>query len=161
MTENAEKANQAVDHLLPRDVLITKSDVELRSDFKPLADSVRFYTSNQCDQYTHKVDPDGTNLYVFICTIGVAAANVDKNIEDDDFEFDIKLMATFEVVYQSDIELEKESLAAFCDKHVSYHVWPFWREFVFSSCRKAGINEPIPIPLLSIHKMPSTARKAS
>src|SRR5690554_1649367 len=61
----------------------------------------------------------------------------------------VEIQATFNAVYRSREKLSAESVKAFSQEHVGYHVWPYWREFVQSNCARLGIA-PIRIQLYRI-----------
>lgn len=64
----------------------------------------------------------------------------------------VEIKAVFNVNYVSKESLEKECIREFAKEHVGYHVWPYWREFVQSSCGRLGLHQPISIPPYRIGK---------
>jgi len=71
---------------------------------------------------------------------------VEKEKGDDPL---VEVQATFNAVYRSREQLSQDSVKEFSEQHVGYHVWPYWREFVQSSCTRLGVA-PIRIPLYRI-----------
>jgi hypothetical protein len=57
----------------------------------------------------------------------------------------VTILATFEAKYRSDTKLSEDETNAFSEQNVGYHVWPYWRELVQSSCNKMDLP-PIKVP---------------
>ncbi|MEI8627931.1 hypothetical protein [Vibrio sp. M60_M70] len=72
-----------------------------------------------------------------------------QEIENEDVIPYIEFKATFSADYKSAVQLTQDQLRAFAKQHVSYHVWPYWREFIQSSCARLNIH-PITIPPVRI-----------
>ncbi|HDM8216520.1 TPA: hypothetical protein P0E31_001213 [Vibrio campbellii] len=70
-------------------------------------------------------------------------------IEESDITPYIEMKATFVVDYKSQDNLTQEELKAFSKQHVAFHAWPYWREFIQSTCARLGIS-PIALPALRI-----------
>ena len=82
---------------------------------------------------------DNENLYVyrFVNTIGVRCIrDEDKDSDSEDIEPILEIQAQFTTDYLSECELDDEALKAFGDNHVYYHLWPYWREIVQSTCSR-------------------------
>lgn len=80
-------------------------------------------------------------------------AVADVHAEDIDSIEDVKILvefrAEFVAIYLSSMKLSKEETESFKEKNVGYHIWPYWREFVQSSCGKLAITT-IPVPFYSV-----------
>jgi len=61
----------------------------------------------------------------------------------------VEIQATFNAIYRSEEQLEDAALEEFAEEHVGYHIWPYWREYVQSTCMRLGIR-PIRVPLYRI-----------
>ncbi len=61
----------------------------------------------------------------------------------------VEIQAVFNAVYRTEKQLENAALEAFSEDHVGYHVWPYWREYVQSTCMRLGIK-PIQVPLYRV-----------
>lgn len=57
----------------------------------------------------------------------------------DDFDELGRIEAKFVAEYEITEELPKECLDAFALQNASYHVWPYWREYVTSSCARMNV----------------------
>lgn len=70
---------------------------------------------------------------------------------DDEVDFSEagRIDAKYVAEYTLLSELEQESLDEFALKNASYHVWPYWREFILSSCQR--MNAPrMMLPMLQM-----------
>lgn len=94
--------------------------------------------------------------YSFLYSVGVRLIYTDQADEsfDEGFEPLLQVMADFSARYISQEKLDKEALTAFSEENVGYHVWPYWREFVQSSCSRIGLWPAIEIPLYRVTKRP-------
>lgn len=93
------------------------------------------------------IEQNDNELYVYKFVYSVGVRLVDKSIDDTEDGFQKALIeADFEAHYISENELEEDCLQAFGEFNVGYHVWPYWREYVQSTCMRAGITL-ISIPL--------------
>ena len=81
-------------------------------------------------------------------------------VRDEDGSADIpeksihlEITATFAAHYllRTDVDVDQilSALEAFARCNVGYHVWPYWREYVQSTCSRLGIP-PIPVPLYRV-----------
>lgn len=59
--------------------------------------------------------------------------------EDDGFEELGRIEAKYVAEYELVEELSQECLDAFALVNASYHVWPYWREYVTSSCTRMNV----------------------
>jgi hypothetical protein len=65
----------------------------------------------------------------------------------------IDIQATFVAEYaiKSGAEISREALDAFSKANVGYHVWPYWREYVQSTCSRLSLPV-IAIPMYTVPK---------
>ncbi|CQJ02373.1 hypothetical protein [Yersinia frederiksenii] len=96
---------------------------------------------------------DGSNkrfYYIFTYAVGIRLVREDdRNNDKADSLFMIE--AEFDACYLSQKEVTKEQLNAFSQNNVGYHIWPYWRELVQSSCSKSGMAV-IRIPYYQLSK---------
>lgn len=82
--------------------------------------------------------------YHFYFAVGIRL--VDEEIEqNEDVAPIVEIKGTFSARYESPKQLTKEQREAFSEKNVGFNVWPYWREYVQSSCMRLNI-EPIEVP---------------
>lgn len=87
-------------------------------------------------------------FYTFHYEVGsrlVPLEHSDEESSEEDQEAIITIEARFEAIYRAKRELEKEELQAFAARNVGYNVWPYWREYLQSTCNRMGIT-PIKVP---------------
>lgn len=87
-------------------------------------------------------------FYTFHYEVGsrlVPLEHSDEESSEEDQEALITIEARFEAIYRAKRELEKEELQAFAARNVGYNVWPYWREYLQSTCNRMGIT-PIKVP---------------
>ena len=61
----------------------------------------------------------------------------------------LEIKSEFIAQYESACELTQDEINQFSEKHVYFHVWPYWREVIQSSCARLGIS-PLIIPPLRV-----------
>lgn len=68
-------------------------------------------------------------------------------MEDEDEALGFEELGRIEANYVAEYEilgdLSKECLDAFALKNASYHVWPYWREFIASSCSRMNVPKQV------------------
>ena len=83
--------------------------------------------------------------YSFYFSAGIRL--VDEELEQsEDITPLVEIKGTFCAKYESQEKLSKDHIDAFSEKNVGFNVWPYWREYVQSSCMRLNI-EPIEVPL--------------
>ncbi|HGM5834611.1 TPA: hypothetical protein ACKP36_003031 [Serratia marcescens] len=91
-------------------------------------------------------DDSAKLFYSFHYEVGSRLVNPeDHESGDEAIPSMLCIEATFEAIYQAKKELEKNELEAFSAKNVGYNVWPYWREYLQSTCSRVGVN-PIKVP---------------
>lgn len=68
-----------------------------------------------------------------------------KEIDLDDANPYLEFKATFIAIYRSTQELEQDEVRDFGERYVRFHVWPYWRELVQSSCARLQLP-PLVVP---------------
>ena len=75
--------------------------------------------------------------YHFFYTCGIRIVEQESA---DDIEALVEIRATFNAIYVAQEQAPKESIEAFAEENVGYHVWPYWRELVQSSCARLNVK---------------------
>lgn len=146
----------AVHNLHVKNIYLKKSEIITAEDLdrsKLSHESKICQYFNYCEKlnyFTAEPEDETDTLnhwYMFSYATGVRMLNADLP-EADVIQEDVltEITATFDVFYSSEIELPKEATDEFARRNVQYHVWPFWREFVQSTCGRLGVFPPIEIP---------------
>ena len=66
--------------------------------------------------------------------IELGARLVDSDMEQEDESVRAFIEAEYVAEYTVDKEMEQACINEFALKNASYHVWPYWREFLMSQC---------------------------
>jgi hypothetical protein len=99
--------------------------------------------------------------YRYLYTVGmrlVYESDLEENLSSEDISVLFEVVAIFEAKYLSERELKEEETKAFAKASVGYHVWPYWREYVHSSCSKVGLSPVLEVPL---YFMPNNDKSTS
>lgn len=86
-----------------------------------------------------------TYLFYFEAGIRLVEKGHDE-VPDDSVTPLAAITATFVANYYSESKLSVGSVKAFAANNAGFNVWPFWREYVQSTCCRLGID-PIEVPL--------------
>ncbi|HBL6925836.1 TPA: hypothetical protein LSH87_003745 [Citrobacter koseri] len=95
---------------------------------------------------------DKKQFYSFRYDVGARLISPEAPDESsDEDESILTIEACFEAIYIAKKELSEEELEAFGTNNVGYNVWPYWREYLQSTCTRLGVN-PIRIPFYNTSK---------
>ena len=101
-------------------------------------------------------DDDGKDVwdYRFDYSIGIRLifSQEEKESEEDEFKPVVEIVAAFDARYLSKKQLDEDEMKAFSADNVGYHVWPYWREYVQSSCGRLGLSPAIEVPVYIISR---------
>lgn len=67
----------------------------------------------------------------------------------DDSAIGVEILADFRATYSASEELDKECLEEFGNTNALYHVWPYWRELIQSTCARFGLP-PMVLPMYQV-----------
>lgn len=108
---------------------------------------------------THKETGDTAKTVMFYFAAGVRltdGTSGEAEEQQDDVAGDVayveiesEFCAQYRLHEGADEEELRPALEEFGRYNVSYHVWPYWREYVQSVCLRIGIP-PIPVPMYRI-----------
>lgn len=141
-------------------VNLRESNVQIGSEIEPWAyDRSRaqvqsFRQVTRVQEVERQQEGGGESVweYRFHYALGVRLIDQGEDEDDESPEVDLEIMATFQARYLCKRQLEKEEASAFAKDNVGYHVWPYWREFVQTTCNRIGLSSPIEIPMYSINR---------
>ena len=89
--------------------------------------------------------------YVYRYSLGVRLMEPDDDKNEDDNEPPLLVIsAEFCAYYLSTEKLSEEEAGAFAQDNALYHIWPYWREFVQSTCCRLGLHRPVNVPTYTI-----------
>jgi hypothetical protein len=147
---------QAIECLHIRDVFMHASQASVLDDFDPKYDSgiedlliqlKHLVTKSQVIE----VNDGDTSLQIFRVFVELGARWVEgAPVEQHDAGEVIpepKVKAQIEATLVAEYDLKdhpgKDALDAFALKNASYHVWPYWREFLSSQSQRMGLPKVI------------------
>lgn len=87
--------------------------------------------------------------YGFFYDVGIRLVKK-EDIDSEDVEAVLEIKALFEASYLAHEEVPQDSIEAFSENNVGYHVWPFWREFVQSTAARMGKSGVLEVPMYRI-----------
>ncbi len=92
--------------------------------------------------------------YRYYYHVGLRALNNAEEVasQSDDYVPAIEVVSVFEARYISMSQVSQDCLNAFSEHNVGYHIWPYWRELVQSSCARIGLSPSFEIPHYMSHK---------
>lgn len=78
---------------------------------------------------------------------GKTLTAVDELVEEAQYlEIEAEFCAQYRLKPSVDVEELRPAIEEFGRYNLGYHIWPYWREFVQSTCARMGIP-PIPVPM--------------
>lgn len=155
---STEALAKAISSLKFVDVFITNSTSSLSDDFDPKfdarSDRLSFQTKNfvTASAVIEGESEEGL-LQMFRVTSELGIRIICKDDVDEgnpDPEILAQVEATMEADYNiTDLSIveDQEALDAFALKNVSYHVWPYWREYVTSQLMRMNMPKLV-LPML-------------
>ncbi|WLI11231.1 MULTISPECIES: hypothetical protein [Pseudomonas] len=147
---STDALNKAIASLKLVDIFIKDSTSSLGNDFDPKFDArserLSFQTKNfiTASAVIEAEAEDGPfRMFRVTSELGVRIICKDDVDKKDD---DIEVLALVEATMEADYDIvdyaiaeDQEALDAFALKNVSYHVWPYWREYVTSQLQRMNM----------------------
>jgi hypothetical protein len=155
---NTEALNKAIASLKFVDVFVTNSTCNLNPDFDPKFDARSENLSFQTKNFVTAsavIEGEGEDglLQMFRVTSELGIRVVCK----DDVEAGVdepEVLALVEATMEADYSItdasiidDQEALDTFALNNVSYHVWPYWREYVTSQLLRMNMPKLV-LPML-------------
>lgn len=149
-------ANKGVQNLLVDQIKMRSFsvDVDETVDLEDIEEDHLEYT--QIMKYTGTIrelviDADDENvddetlpyMYKFYVSLGIRSLyeeDADKDPADESIDAMMEIRADYTVQYRSKCKLSQDECFEFADSHVYFHVWPYFREFVQSSCSRLDVT---------------------
>lgn len=154
----SDPLEQAQNCLAIHSVNLRESQVEVRADIVPWdydrsqSQAQSYRDVGRVQEVELQPEDERKSLweYRFDYALGVRLVNSDTDDAGDDPTVDLEIVAVFQARYLCKRQLEENELSAFAKDNVGYHVWPYWREFVQTTCNRMGMLSPIEIPMYRI-----------
>jgi hypothetical protein len=145
-----ELLNKAAQHLLLTAIHLKRSNIYIEDNFLSFREEKNIeQQSFRGIRYYRAELKEDSERGIFLCryTYSAGMRLVNKELEESDEKFILTTIeADFDAYYSSNENIENECIQAFGELNVGYHVWPYWREYVQSTCCRMGIDL-IPVPL--------------
>lgn len=154
-----ELLQAAIDALQIQDVCQRASLAVFHPEFEPKYDE---RTDHLNVEFMHVVargqimsfDEDGKQHQIFRVFIDLGARWIDpENISDEKEVNEEDVLAKVEATYIAEYLLNsdpgKEALDEFARKNASYHVWPYWREFLSGQCSRMNLPKVV-LPTIQV-----------
>jgi len=151
----------AIENLAIVSVNLRNAKVEINDSFNSLNinstqnknQSFRNVVKIELIEMVREDDPDDKKLfYSYRYDVGsrlISSENPEDGSAEDNALLTIE--ACFEAIYIAKKELGAEELEAFGANNVGYNVWPYWREYLQSTCTRMGVK-PIRTPFYDTKK---------
>ncbi|AEG01193.1 hypothetical protein [Methylomonas methanica] len=135
MNANLQKA---IDTLKIHDVYQRSSVAQCVGDFEPKydQDTEKLVTQTKHTVRQTQLAMVDENQWLVRVFIELGIRLVDPNIEEEDKSVRAFIEAEFVAEYTIDEQLEQSCIDEYALKNASYHVWPYWREFLMSQCSR-------------------------
>jgi len=143
--QRAQKGLRISDVYMRRSVLTVSDAYEHRSDdmeglqaqFRHFVEKSEVLEEQNGNQPPHKFFRVHLDLGYRWGLDGAKSPEVNES--DDGFEELGRIEAKYVAEYEITDELPQECLDAFALNNASYHVWPYWREYVSNSCARMNV----------------------
>jgi hypothetical protein len=156
---NKQLINDASKNLSPKSIFICASniwvdeeyddqDLEVIRELQSLKGTSQLNVE-EVESDTSEDESKTIYRYNYIYNVGIRCT--DKSVESEEVEVKVhfEIKAKFKVTYISEIELDQECASEFAQYNVGHTVWPYWREYVQSSCSRLGISN-VDVPFYSL-----------
>jgi len=157
---NDELLKKAAKVLTPVGVYLRSSKVYTHPDFHPQHNKgelqVQYKAKHLSEYKLLCAEDEGQSFITFQYETGVRL--VDETVDEKDAAYvQAEIIAVFTSEYQlkdSDA-FDEAAMSEFLNCNVRFHVWPFWREYLQSTCTRMGL----PVIPLPHHFRPQEAQK--
>ncbi|MEM5528244.1 preprotein translocase subunit SecB [Gammaproteobacteria bacterium AS21] len=142
---------KAIDTLVIQDVYVKSCQAECADHFDPKSTELETLVVQQMHvaQRSELVDIDGDGQLIRIyIRLGARWVNAKENSDPDIKAF---VEAYFIAEYKVTTELEQAAIDEFAKKNASYHVWPYWREFLSGQCERLRLPRVV-LPTVQFSK---------
>lgn len=149
--KNSKKLQRAIDHLTIQDVYIKSTQSQCNEDFDPKTTELDELLVQQMHSVQKsevlKINESGLLVRIYV-RLGTRWVTPNDNEEPDVKAF---IEADFIAEYQMTEDLEQECIDEFVQHNASFHVWPYWREFLSSQCERLRLPRVV-LPTVQFSK---------
>lgn len=149
--KNSKKLQRAIDHLTIQDVYIKSTQSQCNEDFDPKTTELDELLVQQMHSVQKsevlKINESGLLVRIYV-RLGTRWVTPNDNEEPDVKAF---IEADFIAEYRMTEDLEQECIDEFARHNASFHVWPYWREFLSSQCERLRLPRVV-LPTVQFSK---------
>jgi len=147
---NKELLQQAARVLTPIGVFLRTTTVRIHPAFQPRhgkSDLKVEYKARHISEYKLLLEEaEKTGVVSFQFEAGVRLVDDEVDEAADDY-VKVEMVAVFASEYQLSeaATFDEDAMSEFLNHNVRHHVWPYWREYLQSTCARMGLPV-IPVP---------------
>jgi hypothetical protein len=157
---NKKLINDASKKLSPKSIFVCSSNIIVdegydNSDFEQVREiqslkGTSHLNVEELESNTDESESKTSYIYNYFYNVGIRCTDESKDSEEhEEIKVHFEIKAKFKVTYISEVELDEECASEFAKYNVGHTVWPYWREYVQSSCNRLGITN-IDVPFYSL-----------
>ena len=141
--------DKAKESLIIKSVNLRNSYIALNDDIEPFelkekdTEIQSFRGVEKVKELSIQSEEEDYWEYNFFYAVGVRV--IEEMDNENEVNLFLEIKACFNALYRANEKLDVEVIKAFSKQNVGYHVWPYWREFVQSSCTRLNVS-PLEIP---------------
>ena len=153
--KNSKKLQLAIDNLTIQDVYLKSTQAQCQDHFDPKAMAVdellvqKMHIVQKTDVLQVNDDELLVRIYIRLGVRWITPSHHEEPNPDQDINAFIE--ADFIAEYQMADMLEQDVIDEFAHQNASYHVWPYWREFLSSQCERLRLPRVI-LPTVQFSK---------
>lgn len=134
------KLQRAINHLAISDVYLVASAARHAEDFNPKAahalEGLKVQTMHLARR-SEILETEKSDQYLLRIVLGFGVRWISESeVEEDAPQIRAFVEADYVAEYLMDERLEQDAIDAFALQNASYHVWPYWREYLMSQCER-------------------------
>jgi hypothetical protein len=143
---------EAIDNLSIEDVYLRNNSTIIVDGFEPKYNKddglkIAFkHLVKHAETYEIEEPEDGDSNYILRVFVELGARLSDESSEQG---YAVEIEAEFVAEYNMATMLSKECVDEFALNNASFHVWPYWREFLMSQCMRLGMSK-IAVPTFQV-----------
>lgn len=148
----SQALKEAIKSLVIQDIYLRNSNTIVTDRFEPKYHEKQDSFGLQFKHLVEKAEvlelesDQGVKQNLLRVFLDVGFRLVDSEIpseEGAEEEFYVQMEAQYVAEYTMISELSKRAIDEFALENVSYHVWPFWREYISSQCTRINLPKII------------------
>ncbi|MEA3278871.1 MAG: preprotein translocase subunit SecB [Pseudomonadota bacterium] len=145
----SEQLQRAIESLEIHDVYLRSSESRLSEGFEPkyapeletLDVQLKHVVTHSNTLLLEEDEGEPTKLFRVFIELGTrwVDARGDESSDDDDARVKAKIEGIMVAEYRVEGDPGKEALKEFALRNASYHVWPYWREYLTTQCMRMNL----------------------